>query len=110
MRLLSSCQIMMYRVGSSRAGEGHQIVLRLPTLKSDAEIPVVVVFRALGLLTDKEILAHVVNDLSDVEMLERFRPSLVEAQPVQDQDTALDYIGMCAGASSLGCAHSCTAL
>lgn len=43
----------------------------------------VVIFRALGYITDKQILEHVVYDLTDDEMMERFRPSLEEAFVIQ---------------------------
>lgn len=57
------------------------------------EIPVVVVFRALGFVTDKDILSHIVYDLRDEEMLDRFRASLEEAEVIKERNLALDFIG-----------------
>src|SRR3546814_11710637 len=57
------------------------------------EVPVVVIFRALGLEADKTILEHIMYDLSDNEMMERFRASLEEAESVQNQTVALVFIG-----------------
>jgi len=37
-----------------------------------------------------------VYDYNDEEMMEALRPSIEEAQPVQSQELALDYIGACA--------------
>ncbi len=45
--------------------------------------------------TDKDILEHIVYDFGDVDMMEALRPSIEEAQPVQSQELALDYIGTC---------------
>lgn len=54
----------------------------------------VVVFRAMGFVTDKAVLDHVVYDTSrDDEMVELFRPSLEEAFVIQTQAVALDFIG-----------------
>ena len=56
-----------------------QIRSTLPYIRTD--IPVVVIFRALGLHADKDIIEHIVYDFEDAEMMERFRPSLEEASP-----------------------------
>ena len=42
---------------------------------------------------DRDILEHIVYDYNDTEMMEALRPSIEEAQPVQSQELALDYIG-----------------
>ncbi|KAI5170628.1 DNA-directed RNA polymerase II subunit RPB2 [Nematocida sp. LUAm3] len=63
----------------------------LPHAKQD--IPVVVIFRALGFISDKEIIEHICYDLSDKEMLAIIKPSIEEAFAIQDQAVALDYIG-----------------
>lgn len=47
----------------------------------------------VSLQTDKAILEHIVYDFGDVDMMEALRPSIEEAQPVQTQELALDYIG-----------------
>ena len=49
----------------------------IPKIRSD--IPVVILFRALGCETDKEILNMVLSDPSDTAMSECFRPSLEQA-------------------------------
>lgn len=45
------------------------------------------------LQADRDILEHIVYDYEDTEMMEALRPSIEEAQPVQSQELALDYIG-----------------
>lgn len=106
-RALSACAVRMLAKGGASAtgggsGVGDGAVLRagLPYVKSD--VPIMVVFRALGLTNDKEVLEHIVYDLGgDPEMLEALRPSIEEAFPVQSQETALDYIGKRAAAAGV---------
>ena len=47
----------------------------------------------LTLQADRECLEHIVYDFGDTEMMNAMRPSIEEAQPVQTQELALDYIG-----------------
>lgn len=62
----------------------------LPQVKQD--IPVAIVYRALGFLSDREIIGHVNFDNDDA-IYTFLAPSLEEASVVQDQQTALDFIG-----------------
>lgn len=50
------------------------------------DIPVVIVFRALGFVRDRDVLEHICYDLNDSEMVELFRPSLTLAQDIDTQD------------------------
>lgn len=70
---------------------GNVLHVTVPYVKQD--IPVVVLFRALGFVTDRDILEHVIYDFDDVEMMGMLKPSLVEAEPIQDKELALDMIG-----------------
>jgi DNA-directed RNA polymerase II subunit RPB2 len=45
------------------------------------------------LQSDKDILEHIVYSFEDHEMMEALRPSIEEAQPINTQELALDYIG-----------------
>ena len=90
-RPTSTMFLQMYGKGSRGSVEGNQIRITLPYIRVD--IPVVIVFRALGFIADKDIIEHIVYDFGDVEMMEKFRPSLEEAAPIQHQSVALDYIG-----------------
>ena len=74
-----------------RAGASMEMKATLPYIRSD--IPIVILFRALGCTADKDILDHVVYDMKDDEMLDMMRPSLEEAFVIQNQYVALDYIG-----------------
>lgn len=57
------------------------------------EIPIIILFRALGYVSDRLILEHIVYDFKDTQMMEMLRPSLEEAFVIQTQEVALDYIG-----------------
>lgn len=63
-----------------------------------ADIPAVVLFRALGFVADREVLEHIVYDTSggeteDTALMDMLKPSLEEAFVIQDRMVALDYIG-----------------
>ena len=78
------------QIGGKRA-IGQVIVAILPYIKE--EIPIIVVFRALGFESDRDILEHVVYDFEDQEMMEKIKPSLDEAFVIQDRNVALSFIG-----------------
>ena len=52
-----------------------------------------VVFKAMGFTSDREILEKICYDFEDYEMMELLKPSIEEAFYVQSQELALDYIG-----------------
>ena len=81
----------MHNKGGRASIEGNQIRATLPYIR--VEVPVVIIFRALGTTDDRSIIEHVVYDLMDGEMMDLFRPSLEEAFVIQKQEVALDYIG-----------------
>jgi DNA-directed RNA polymerase II subunit RPB2 len=99
-RPTSTMYLLMYGAGNRGSIDGHQIRCNMPYIRT--EIPIVVVFRALGFISDKDILSHVVYDFSDSEMMERFKPSLEEATPIKHQNVALDYIGKRGSAVNVG--------
>lgn len=70
---------------------GNQIRAVIPYIKID--VPIVAIFRALGFVADRDILEHIAYDMTDRDLMERFRPSLEEAFVIQDQNVALDFIG-----------------
>ncbi|KAI4863547.1 DNA-dependent RNA polymerase II beta subunit [Hypoxylon rubiginosum] len=91
-RLISSLQLKLVTKGdASRGGYGKVIHTTLPFVKSD--LPIAIVFRALGVVSDEEILNHICYDRNDSQMLEMLRPCIEEAFCIQDREVALDYIG-----------------
>ncbi|KAH6582429.1 hypothetical protein BASA61_008538 [Batrachochytrium salamandrivorans] len=70
---------------------GQPIRTSLPYIKVD--IPIIIVFRALGIVADQHILEHICYDFNDTGMLELLKPCIEEAFVIQNKDVALDYIG-----------------
>jgi DNA-directed RNA polymerase beta subunit len=60
--LLSSIQ------GVRKSAIGQRIISILPYIRQ--EIPVIIVFRALGFVSDRDILEHIIYDFDDPEMME----------------------------------------
>jgi DNA-directed RNA polymerase beta subunit len=72
---------------------GRTIKSQISRVRS--EIPVVVLFRALGVISDKDIIETIVYDLDSnlsKEMIDNLRPSLEEASPIRSKKVALEYI------------------
>ena len=91
-RLISSMQIKLFAKGEgSKGGFGQTIKSTLPYVKS--EIPIAIVFRALGVVSDEDILNHICYDRNDTQMLEMLKPCIEEAFVIQDREVALDFIG-----------------
>jgi DNA-directed RNA polymerase II subunit RPB2 len=99
-RIPSALKMQMYTAGMAESIDGHQIRATLPYIRED--IPVAVIFRALGFTSDRALLEHIVYDFADVEMMERFRPSLEEGSPIETELSALDYIGRRGSAQGVG--------
>ncbi|KXS19791.1 DNA-dependent RNA polymerase II second largest subunit [Gonapodya prolifera JEL478] len=90
LRKISSCAIK--RMPRKRSSTGQlNLYSTVPLIKAD--VPVVVLFRALGVLSDREILERVCYDFNDSQMLEMLRPSIEEGNEIQERETALDFIG-----------------
>lgn len=69
-----------YVQGSS----GEYIRATLPYIRT--EIPIIIVFRALGFVSDEYILRYICYDFDDTQMMELLRPSLEEASAIRDQE------------------------
>ncbi|XP_064631310.1 DNA-directed RNA polymerase II subunit RPB2 [Lineus longissimus] len=77
--------------GAKKSAIGQRIIAILPYIRQ--EIPVIIVFRALGFVSDRDILEHIIYDFEDPEMMEFVKPSLDEAFVIQEQNVALNFIG-----------------
>ncbi|KAJ3360468.1 DNA-dependent RNA polymerase II, partial [Kappamyces sp. JEL0680] len=82
---------MMASKTGEKVGTGQYIRTSLPYIKVD--IPIVVVFRALGIVADRDVLEHICYDFNDHEMLSLLKPCIEEAFVIQGREVALDYIG-----------------
>ena len=60
-----------------------------------------VVFRALGIVPDQEVLEHICYDKNDTAMLDMLKPCIEEAFMIQDREVALDFIGRRGTATNL---------
>eukprot|EP00450_Noctiluca_scintillans_P014548 CAMPEP_0194524266 /NCGR_PEP_ID=MMETSP0253-20130528/59388_1 /TAXON_ID=2966 /ORGANISM="Noctiluca scintillans" /LENGTH=1166 /DNA_ID=CAMNT_0039368879 /DNA_START=15 /DNA_END=3515 /DNA_ORIENTATION=- len=67
-----------------------QIVVTCPYIRT--EIPILIMFRALGVIADKDILERIVYDFNDIGMINALRNSVEDAAPVSTQEMALDFI------------------
>ena len=91
-RLISSMSIKLYAKGEgARGGFGRTIKGTLPYINK--EVPVAIVFRALGVVSDEDILNHICYDRKDTQMMEMLKPCIEEAFVIQDREVALDFIG-----------------
>ncbi|MES1921429.1 DNA-dependent RNA polymerase II [Bonamia ostreae] len=63
----------------------------IPLINQD--IPIIILFRALGDVSDKVILERICYNLEDSEITELLKGSLEEAEFITNQELALDYIG-----------------
>ena len=78
--------------GTKKTAIGQRIIAIIPYIKQ--EIPIMIVFRALGFVADRDILEHIIYDFDDPEMMEMVKPSFDEAFVVQEQNVALNFIGV----------------
>ena len=91
-RMMSQCTAKLYRQvdGPDQIKIPNPIRVQLPYVKAD--IPLVVVFRALDIVSDADILEKICFDQSDKEMMDMLMGSLQEGQPIQGAELARDYI------------------
>ncbi|KAG5422058.1 RPB2 [Candida metapsilosis] len=89
-RLISSMQIKLYG-RDEKSSSARTIKATLPYIKED--IPIVIVFRALGVVPDGDILEHICYDANDWQMLEMLKPCVEEGFVIQEREVALDFIG-----------------
>lgn len=88
-RLISSLMLKLLTKGGGTYGQ--TIHTSLPYVQGD--MPIAIVFRALGVVSDEDILNQICYDRNDSQMLEMLRPCIEEAFCIQDREVALDYIG-----------------
>ena len=63
---------------------GNVMKATIPYIKVD--IPIWVVFRALGVISDRDILEHICYDMQDNQMLEMLKPCIDEGFVIQDRE------------------------
>jgi DNA-directed RNA polymerase II subunit RPB2 len=91
-RPATSFAVRLLSRGGGKGGDltGQPIVCTIPQIKQ--EIPIVILFRALGFANDNEVMGHICYDYADEELMTALMPSIEEAQVIQDENIALDFI------------------
>jgi len=88
--IIKTIKIMMT---SKDTGFGKTLKVYINRIKTD--LPLFVVFRALGIISDKKIAQYIcydVNDQKNKELLDLLSPSIDEAAAIESQQIALEYI------------------
>ena len=74
-------------------GYGYPIYIQIPRLKQP--IPLIVLFRALGVISDKDICKYIVLDIEKEEngiFIENIKASIVDGINYINQESAMKYI------------------
>lgn len=78
-------------ISSKSNGFGHPLYIIIPRLKKP--IPIFIMFRALGIITDKEICKLIVLDLTKSDrILSELKGSIVDANDIMTKESAMEYI------------------
>ena len=91
-KCISPKQINMMVVAKQN-GFGHPLVIQIPRMKQP--VPLFLVFRALGVLSDKEICEYIVYNIEDShskQLLESLQASIIDANHIMTQEEAVKYI------------------
>ena len=91
-KCISPKQIVMF-VATKNNGFGNGIFIQIPRIKNP--IPLFVVFRAYGIISDKDICKHIVLDVDEDKnkaLLFALRASIVEAQKYLTKEEAIQVI------------------
>jgi DNA-directed RNA polymerase II subunit RPB2 len=91
-KCISPKQINMM-ISSKNNGFGYAICIELPRVKQP--IPLLVVFRALGVISDKEICEKIVLNIDNDKnkrMLEALQASIIDANKLSTQEECIRYI------------------
>jgi len=93
-KCISPKQISMM-IETRNNGFGHGISIQIPRVKNP--IPLFIVFRALGILSDEEICKIIVLDINNENennktILKNLQASIVEANKITEQESAIKHV------------------
>jgi len=91
-KCISPKQIEMM-IANKNNGFGHGIFINIPRIKNPIEL--FVLFRALGVLTDKEICQYIllnIDDPKNVELLKCLQASIIDANKYMTHEDAIKHI------------------
>ena len=80
-------------ITTKNSGFGHAMYIQIPRMKQP--VPLFVVFRALGILSDKDICTKIVLDMQNdkyIEVLNSLQGSIVDANEVLTQEDSIKYL------------------
>ena len=80
-------------IATRNNGFGHNIYVQIPRIKNP--IPVFILFRALGCISDKEICKYIILDIENdkmMRMLLKLKASIINASTYLTQEEALQHI------------------
>jgi len=80
----------IYMVTSTPTLKKENMVVNIPNVKKP--IPLFIVMRALGVISDKSIIEHCILDIDNEKFVELFTPSVYDAGTIFTQQSALNYI------------------
>ena len=80
-------------ISSAGQKDAGALFVRMPYINED--VPLFVVFRALGIETDREAIKHIVYRIEDdPEMMDRLRPSMdMLPEDLKSREQCLDFLG-----------------
>jgi DNA-directed RNA polymerase II subunit RPB2 len=92
-KCISPKQITMM-VASRNNGFGKPIYVQVPRLKSQSQVPLFVLFRALGVVSDVDICRYILLDMDnyDVDILNALQASIVDANKIVTEEAALKAV------------------
>jgi DNA-directed RNA polymerase II subunit RPB2 len=91
-KCISPKQIEMM-IASKNNGFGHGIYVTIPRIKQPIEL--FIVFRALGIISDKEICQHIILDIEEdknEDLLKSLQASIIDANKYLTQEDAIRHI------------------
>jgi DNA-directed RNA polymerase II subunit RPB2 len=91
-------------VGPTKLYSNMNLVVNIPNVK--LPIPLFIVFRALGVLSDKSIISMCLLDIEKYEyMMDLFIPSIHDGGSLLTQEACLNYIGLLTKGRKIHSAH-----
>ena len=91
-KCISPKQVEMM-ISSKNNGFGNGIYVTIPRIKQPIEL--FIMFRALGVISDKEICDHILLDINDSkhkDILKCLQASIIDANKYMTQESAMEYI------------------
>jgi DNA-directed RNA polymerase II subunit RPB2 len=84
---------LRFKSSESKSQRGQEVIrASIPYLKPSQDIPLCILFKALGVLTDRDIAFACIYRFDDEGLCALIKPSLEEASAIRTQAQALEYI------------------